>query len=73
MLSAAGLVCRLSPAVAEESAASPTADERKRMAALASDFMDANKLPGLSIAIAIKGKLAMSRPSALPIANQEKC
>ena len=28
------------------------------MAALASDFMDANKLPGLSIAIAIKGKLA---------------
>jgi CubicO group peptidase (beta-lactamase class C family) len=44
------------PALSEELTAVPTADERKRMAALATNFMNANNLPGLSIAIAIRGK-----------------
>ena len=58
LLSAAGMVHLSSPALAEAPPAAPTADERKRMAAMASDFMNANQLPGLSIAIAIRGKPA---------------
>jgi CubicO group peptidase (beta-lactamase class C family) len=56
LLSAAGIAQGSWPALAQEPAASPTADERARMAGLATDFMNANKIPGLSIAIAIKGK-----------------
>jgi CubicO group peptidase (beta-lactamase class C family) len=46
------------PAFAQAPAASPTADERTRMAELATDFMGANNIPALSIAIAIRGKPA---------------
>jgi CubicO group peptidase (beta-lactamase class C family) len=52
------LVRAPSIAFAGELAASPTSDERRRMAELAGDFMNANNIPGLSIAIAIKGKPA---------------
>ncbi len=55
LLCAAGMI---RPALAQETVASPTPDERKRMAALADDFMRTNNIPGLSIAIAIKGKPA---------------
>jgi CubicO group peptidase (beta-lactamase class C family) len=58
LVCAAGTMQAPSMAFVEEFAASPTPDERKRMAALASDFMNANNIPGLSIAIAIKGKPA---------------
>jgi CubicO group peptidase (beta-lactamase class C family) len=44
------------PAFAQAPDAPPTADERTRMAGLATDFMGANDIPALSIAIAIKGK-----------------
>jgi CubicO group peptidase (beta-lactamase class C family) len=47
-----------SSALAQELAASPTPDERKRMTWLAADFMNAYDVPGLSVAIAIKGKPA---------------
>src|ERR1700742_2230557 len=47
-----------SPLRAQELDAAPTPDERKRMAALATDFMNAYDVPGLSIAIAVKGKSA---------------
>src|SRR6201999_1762070 len=47
-----------SPLRAQELDAAPTPDERKRMAALASDFMKAYDVPGLSIAVAVKGKPA---------------
>jgi CubicO group peptidase (beta-lactamase class C family) len=56
LLSAATMAQGSWPAPAAVPAASPTPDERKRMAALATDFMNANRIPGLSIAIAIKGK-----------------
>ena len=46
------------PAVAQAQAAAPTPDERKRMAVLAADFMNAYDVPGLSVAIAVKGKPA---------------
>jgi CubicO group peptidase (beta-lactamase class C family) len=55
LLSAATMAQGPWPALAEVTAASPTADERTRMAALATDFMKAGNIPGLSIAIAIKG------------------
>ena len=45
-------------AFAEEATASPSQDERKRMAALAADFMKGHDVPGLSIAVAVKGKPA---------------
>lgn len=57
LLCAAGMVHGSSTALAQEFAA-PTPDERKRMAALAADFMNAYDVPGLSVAIAIKGKPA---------------
>src|SRR5882672_4477666 len=69
LLSAAGIVHGSWPALAEELAASPTPDERKRMAASADAFMNANNLPGLSIAIAIKGKPAYVE--AFGIADRE--
>jgi CubicO group peptidase (beta-lactamase class C family) len=56
LLSAAAIAQGSWPALAAEQAVSPTADERMRMAALATDFMKAGNIPGLSIAIAIKGK-----------------
>ncbi len=58
LLSAAAMSQGSWPAPAAEPATSPTPAERERMASLASDFMNANKIPGLSIAIAIKGKPA---------------
>src|ERR1700724_3256530 len=45
-------------AFAEEATASPPPDERKRMAGLAATFMNAYDVPGLSIAVAVKGKPA---------------
>jgi CubicO group peptidase (beta-lactamase class C family) len=56
LLCAAGMVHGSSPALAQEIAASPTPDERKRMAGLAADFMTTYDVPGLSVAVAIKGK-----------------
>jgi CubicO group peptidase (beta-lactamase class C family) len=58
LLCAAGMVPRSSPALAQEPAALPTPDERKRMAGVATDFMNTYEVPGLSVAIAFKGKLA---------------
>lgn len=58
LLCAAGMIHGSSPAPAREFAASPTPDERKRMAALAADFINAYDVPGLSVAIAVKGKPA---------------
>jgi CubicO group peptidase (beta-lactamase class C family) len=55
LLCAAGMV---HGSLAQETAASPTPDERKRMAGLAADFMAAYDVPGLSVAVAIKGKSA---------------
>jgi CubicO group peptidase (beta-lactamase class C family) len=45
-------------AFAEETIASPSPDERMRMAGLAVNFMNAYDVPGLSIAVAVKGKPA---------------
>ena len=52
MVSGSGL------APAQEPASSPTPDERKRLARLAAAFMEIYEVPGLSVAIAIKGKPA---------------
>jgi CubicO group peptidase (beta-lactamase class C family) len=60
LLCAVGMVHGSSPALAQEFAAPPTPDERKRMARLAADFMDTYNVPGLSVAIAIEGKPAYS-------------
>jgi CubicO group peptidase (beta-lactamase class C family) len=57
LLCAMGMARGSSTAVSQE-LASPTADDRKRMAGLAADFMGAFDVPGLSVAIAIKGKPA---------------
>jgi CubicO group peptidase (beta-lactamase class C family) len=53
-----GMVQGSSAALPQELAASPTPDERKRLAGLATDFMNAYDVPGLSVAIAVKGKPA---------------
>jgi CubicO group peptidase (beta-lactamase class C family) len=45
---------------------------RKRMAALATDFMNAYNVPGLSVAIATKGKPVYVRLSALQIGKVAK-
>src|SRR5229473_5216210 len=58
LLCALGMVHRSSPALPQELAALPTPDERKRLARLAAAFMETYEVPGLSIAIAIKGKPA---------------
>ncbi len=58
LLCAVGMAHGSSSALARELAATPTPDERKRMAALAADFMNTYYVPGLSVAIAIKGKPA---------------
>jgi CubicO group peptidase (beta-lactamase class C family) len=55
LLSAAAMAQGSWPAPAQEPAASPTADERARMAELAGTFMNAYDVPGLSIAVAVKG------------------
>jgi CubicO group peptidase (beta-lactamase class C family) len=57
-LCAVGMVHGSSPALPLELAAPPTPDERKRLARLAANFMDTYDVPGLSVAIAIKGKPA---------------
>jgi CubicO group peptidase (beta-lactamase class C family) len=48
----------LTPSLAQEPASSPTPDERERFAQLAAAFMETYEVPGLSVAIAIKGKPA---------------
>jgi CubicO group peptidase (beta-lactamase class C family) len=58
LLSAATMAQGSWPALAQEPAASPTAYERQRMSALADTFMKAYDVPGLSIAVAVKGKSA---------------
>ena len=58
LLCALGMVHRSSPALPQELAALPTPDERKRLARLAAAFMETYEVPGLSVAIAIKGKPA---------------
>ncbi|WP_245334745.1 serine hydrolase domain-containing protein [Bradyrhizobium mercantei] len=58
LLCAAGMVYGSAPALAQEPALSPTPDERKRLARLAAAFMETYEVPGLSVAIAIKGKPA---------------
>jgi CubicO group peptidase (beta-lactamase class C family) len=69
LLCAVGMVHRSSPVLAQELAASPTPDERKRITGLAADFMNAYDVPGLSVAIAIKGKPAYVE--AFGIADRE--
>jgi CubicO group peptidase (beta-lactamase class C family) len=69
LLCAVGMVHGSSPALAQEFAAPPTPDERKRMARLAADFMDTYNVPGLSVAIAIEGKPAYVE--AFGVADQE--
>lgn len=58
VLCAVGMVHGSSPALPQEPASAPTPDERKRLARLAAAFMETYEVPGLSIAIAIKGKPA---------------
>jgi CubicO group peptidase (beta-lactamase class C family) len=58
LLSAAAMTRGSWPALAAEPAVSPTADERQRMSALADTFMKEYDVPGLSIAVAMKGKSA---------------
>jgi CubicO group peptidase (beta-lactamase class C family) len=55
---AATMVSGSGPAPAQEPASSPTSDERKRLARLAAALMEIYEVPGLSVAIAIKGKPA---------------
>jgi CubicO group peptidase (beta-lactamase class C family) len=56
LLCAAGMVHGSSTALSQQPVALPTPDQRKRMARLAADFMDTYDVPGLSVAIATKGK-----------------
>ena len=58
LLCAVGMVHGSAPALPQEPASAPTQDERKRLARLAAAFMETYEVPGLSIAIAIKGKPA---------------
>src|SRR6266481_6873918 len=58
LLCAAGMVYGSSPALPQELASPPTPDERKRLARLAAAFTEPYEVPGLSVAIAIKGKPA---------------
>src|SRR5690242_20423093 len=69
LLCAAGLVFRSPSALAKESVALPTPDERGKMARLAAGFMDTYSVPGLSVAIAVKGKLAYAE--AFGVADRE--
>ena len=54
LLCTAGMVCGSAPALPQEFAG-PTSAERNRLARLAADFMDTYEVPGLSVAIAVKG------------------
>jgi CubicO group peptidase (beta-lactamase class C family) len=56
LLCAVGVVHGSSPAFPQEAAAPPTPDERRKMAELAADFIGTYDVPGLSVAIATKGK-----------------
>ncbi|UGY05479.1 serine hydrolase domain-containing protein [Bradyrhizobium quebecense] len=58
LLSAAGIACRPSPALADPPAELPTSEQRKQMAGLAADFMKEYDVAGLSIAVSITGKPA---------------
>ena len=57
LLCTAGMVCGSAPALSQE-LAGPTPAERDRLARLVADFMDTYEVPGLSVAIAIKGQPA---------------
>ena len=58
LLCAVGMACEPSAALAEELSPLPAPDQRRRMAELAAVFMATNDVPGLSVSIAVKGKLA---------------
>jgi CubicO group peptidase (beta-lactamase class C family) len=58
LLCAAAMGHGSSPVLAQEPASPPTPDERERLARLAAAFMETYEVPGLSVAIAIKGKPA---------------
>jgi len=58
LLCTAGMVCGSAPALPQELARPPTSAERNRLARLVADFMDTYEVPGLSVAISIKGKPA---------------
>src|SRR5262249_11010754 len=65
LLCAAGLVPRRAPALAQQSVVQPSPDERGKMARLAAGFMETYSVPGLSVAIAVKGKLAYAEAFGL--------
>jgi CubicO group peptidase (beta-lactamase class C family) len=69
LLCAAGMFQGSSAAHSQELTTPPTADERKRMAQLAADFMGAYQVPGLSVAIAMRGKPAYAE--AFGVADRE--
>jgi CubicO group peptidase (beta-lactamase class C family) len=58
LLCTVGMVRGSPAAFARELALLPTPDERKRLARLAAPFIETYEVPGLSVAIAIKGKPA---------------
>jgi CubicO group peptidase (beta-lactamase class C family) len=58
LLCTVGLLHGSFTALSQQLFALPTPDQRKRMAQLAADFMSIYDVPGLSVAIAIKGKPA---------------
>jgi CubicO group peptidase (beta-lactamase class C family) len=58
LLCTVGMAYGSTPALAQELAGPPTSDERNRLGRLAADFMDTYDVPGLSVAISIKGKPA---------------
>jgi CubicO group peptidase (beta-lactamase class C family) len=69
LLCAVGMVYGSSPALPQELTSPPTPDERKRLARLAAAFMETYEVPGLSVAIAIKGKPAYVE--AFGVADQD--
>src|SRR5258706_6813 len=69
LLCTAGMAYGSTPALAQEVAGPPTSDERNRLGRLAADFMDTYDVPGLSVAISIKGKPAFVE--AFGVADRE--
>ena len=69
LLCTAGMAYGSTPALAQELAGPPTSDERNRLGRLAANFMDTYDVPGLSVAISIKGKPAFVE--AFGVADRE--
>jgi CubicO group peptidase (beta-lactamase class C family) len=69
LLCTAGMAYGSTPALAQEFAGPPTSDERNRLGRLAANFMDTYDVPGLSVAISIKGKPAFVE--AFGVADRE--